>query len=83
MAITLKKPLCRHIPLVLRQNRTPQDIIVTLYPEGLIGFRHKRQRKDQEFLLDLQSAYLLAAQKTAQRLIIERSSKKRQLLCRR
>lgn len=83
MATTLNKPLCRHIPLVLRQNRTPQDIIVTLYPEGLIGFRHKRQRKGQEFLLDLQSAYMLAAQKAAQRLITERSNRKRQLLCRR
>lgn len=83
MAIPLKKPLCRHIPLALRQNRTPQDIIVTLYPEGLIGFRHKRQRKSQEFLLDLQSAYLLAAQKAAQCLITERSSRKRQILCQR
>lgn len=64
----LTKPLRRATQLAIRSG-PPQPIIIALYPEGTIGFRLKGRRK--EYLLDLTSAYLLAAQKEAERLLQE------------
>lgn len=60
--IPLNKRLTRVIPLELKRGQ-PEPIIVTLYPGSTLGFRHPRSRK--EYLLDLRSAYLLAASREA------------------
>ncbi len=61
----LRKPLSRVIPVELKRGQ-PEPIIVTLYPSDTLGFRHPRSRK--EYLLDLRSAYLLAARREADQL---------------
>lgn len=56
-----KKPVVRELEL-LRDNRIvarPSDqVIVSLYPNGTIGFRQKRSRK--EYCLPLATAYRMA-----------------------
>lgn len=69
--ILLRKHLSRVIPLELKSGH-PENMIVTLYPGGTIGFRHPRSRKD--YLLDLRSAYLLAATREANHLRATRHS---------
>jgi len=58
----LIKPVRRQTDIEIHSG-TPTSFTITLYPEGTIGFREKGHRA--EFLLDLRSAYLLAAQKAA------------------
>jgi len=70
--ILLRKHLSRVIPLELKSGH-PENIIVTLYPGGTIGFRHPRSRKD--YLLDLRSAYLLAATREADQIRTTHPSK--------
>lgn len=65
----LRKRLSRLVTVELRQGR-PEPIIVTLDPSGALSFRHPRSRK--EYLLDLRSAYLLAASREADRRRTER-----------
>lgn len=65
----LRKRLSRLFSIEIRQGR-PEPIIVTLYPSGTLSFRHPRSRT--EFLLDLRSAYLLAARREADRRQAER-----------
>lgn len=63
--IPLRKRLSRIIPLELKSGH-PENLIITLYPGGTLGFRHPRSRK--EYLLDLRSAYFLAATREADHL---------------
>lgn len=65
----LRKPLSRLLSIEIRHGR-PEPIIVTLYPSGALSFRHPRSRA--ELLLDLRSAYLLAASHEADRRRAER-----------
>lgn len=65
----LRKRLSRSVTVELRPGR-PEPIFVTLYPNGALSFRHPRSRK--EYLLDLRSAYLLAASREADRQMAER-----------
>lgn len=57
------KPVRRQIDIELMAGKS-RPMIVTIYPEGTIGFREKGCRS--ELLLDLKSAYLLAAKKAAE-----------------
>lgn len=67
----LKKRRSRLISIELKRGR-PERLVVTIYPCGTLGFRHPRCRK--EYLLDLRSAYLLAATREADRLFASREA---------
>ncbi len=58
----LRKRLSRLFSIEIKQGR-PEPIVVTLYPSNALSFRHPRSRT--ELLLDLRSAYLLAARHEA------------------
>jgi len=51
----LKKPIRRKTNVTCAQSR---PLVITLYPEGTIGFREAGRRK--EFLLPIQAAYVMA-----------------------
>lgn len=67
--VVLNKPVRRQIDIELMAGKS-RPMIVTIYPEGTIGFREKGYRS--ELLLDLKSAYLLAAKKAAETSIANR-----------
>ena len=73
---TLRKRVRRETLLPVGPIRRDVPVIVTLYPGGLIGFRHKRSR--QEYQLDLQSAYVLAVQKHNRVKDAERQAKRKE-----
>lgn len=53
----LIKPVRRRVSLEIR-NAPAQEIVVTLYPNGMIGFRKTRKRT--EVVTSLSAAYWLA-----------------------
>jgi len=61
----LRTPISRKTPIQMDNRRELRDrdqIVVTLYPGGIIGFRALRCRK--EHTLPLSKAYLLAVEQT-------------------
>jgi len=72
----LKKPLRRQVHLAPRGGSgTHLEVIITLYPGGMIGLRDKGRRK--EYTLPLTMIYCLAAEAEARRMIAERKVKRK------
>lgn len=68
----LKKPVRRTVPIENAAKHGPADIIVTLYPAGLIGFREKRRK--QEYVFPLSHVFWLAVKAHVE---AERKAKKK------
>lgn len=64
----LTKPIRR--TTILNRRSRPLDIIVTLYPEGVIGLRDKGRHI--EYRLPLTMCYVMAAKARAAEIIEER-----------
>lgn len=70
----LHKRISRTTAIETRRGQNT-EVVVTLYPGGLIGFRHKGRRT--EYTLDLKSAYWFAAKAAAEeRIIAKRAARK-------
>jgi len=73
----LYKPVKRATRIAAPGSGRPMEIIVTLYPGGTMGLRHKRSRNEYE--LPLSTIYLYAVDAEARRLKAERKGAKRQV----
>lgn len=69
MARELKKPLRRKIYVNAPHGVTP-EIVVTLYPSGVIGMREARHRR--EYVLGLGGVYVQAVMAAARAEAIEK-----------
>lgn len=75
----LHKPVSRSLKLEPRGGRGNRiEVIITLYPGGIIGLRDKGRRK--EYTLPLTTVYYLAAKAEAEHMIVERKAKRREKL---
>jgi hypothetical protein len=73
----LHKPVARRIHLAPRGGRgNAIDVVVTLYPGGVIGLRDKGRRR--EYTLPLTTVYYLAAEAEAKRIMAERKAKRKE-----
>ena len=70
----LRKPVKRSLSLV-GKGSWRREIIVTLYPGGVIGLRDKGRRR--EYTLPLATVYMLAAEAEARRILAERKAKRK------
>lgn len=68
----LVKPVKR--TTTLNQQHRPLEIVITLYPEDIIGLRDKGRRI--EYRLPLATCYVLAAKARAAEIIAERKTKR-------
>jgi hypothetical protein len=74
---TLTKPIARECRIEPRGGKASTlQVIVTLYPGGVIGLRDKGRRK--EYTLPLSTVYYLAAEAEAQRMMAERRTKRKE-----
>jgi hypothetical protein len=67
----LHKPVTRHTETLVRDGAKRRNLVVTLYPGGVIGLRPSKTRREE--LLTLEVAYALAVR---QRVAKERAEKK-------
>lgn len=58
MPTKLKKPVTRSTEATVRDGGAPRNIIVTLYPNGVLGLRLARSRREETVGLD--HVYLFA-----------------------
>ena len=72
----LHKPVKRTIALQPKGGGMRLEVIITLYPGGIIGLRDKGRRR--EYTLPLTTVYYLAAQAEARRVIAERAAKRKE-----
>lgn len=71
----LHKPVKRSTRIAAPGSGRPMDIIVTLYPGGMIGLRHKGSRTEYEY--PLTTLYLYAVDAAVKRKKAERKAKKK------
>jgi hypothetical protein len=67
----LTKPVKRQTETLVRDGAKRRNLVVTLYPGGVIGLRPSKTRREE--LLTLEAAYALAVR---QRVAKERAEKK-------
>jgi len=67
----LDKPVRRVVPGHYLDQKN--DTVVSLYPDGTIGFREKGKRK--EFTVSLSAAYWLAVKRAATEIVMDREAK--------
>jgi hypothetical protein len=67
----LTKPVKRQTETLVRDGAKRRNLVVTLYPGGVIGLRPSKTRREE--LLTLEAAYALAIR---QRVAKERAEKK-------
>lgn len=73
----LRTPVKRSVSLIPRGGTGNHlDVVVTLYPGGVIGLRDKGRRK--EYTLPLTTVYYQAAEAEAKRIIAERKAKRKE-----
>ena len=70
----LHKAVKRTVALVPRGGGSRLEVVVTLYPGGVIGLRDKGRRK--EYTLPLSTVYYLAAEAEARKIIADRKAKR-------
>jgi len=70
----LHKAVKRTVALVPKGGGARLEVVVTLYPGGVIGLRDKGRRK--EYTLPLATVYYLAADAEARRIMAERKANK-------
>jgi len=78
---TLHKPVKRSVQLIPKGGGSRLEVVVTLYPGGVIGLRDKGRRK--EYTLPLSTVYYLAAEAEARRIMAERKAARKEKRVRR
>jgi hypothetical protein len=70
----LSKPVTRQTDTSIRDGAKRRNLVVTLYPGGVIGLRPSKTRREE--LLTLEAAYALAIRQRVAKERAEKRSKK-------
>lgn len=76
MTTRLTKPVIRLSANSIRDGGAPRRLVVTLYPQGFIGLRQERCRREETVSLDAMYWYAVKARVAQERLMRLKKHKK-------
>lgn len=71
----LHKPVTRHTDNAIRDGAKLRNLVITLYPGGVIGLRPEKTRREE--LLSVEAAYSLAIKQRVARERVEKKARRR------